>query len=318
MLGFAIYNMDNDLREFIYLDSLSVQSLLASQNIGIAEEEVETDEETDEASVGSKLSAGINIPFVGGGKGEVDISGTKTGTEVLETRKRINDQLLFTRLYDELEESITTLPNDRANDAGESLSLNNGDIIEVNGMTRTDPLYRMLNVASLFARIDAFDIDGNSIEEAREAVYGKRIGMVTDVPDDDWNYVMSVQRNNLWTDDPQREFLGSRRYTIFGRVETIVPPNDKWDYLDILQIAGTIVSKDTLNSVRTLADEFVELIDGYEQEIPLPNLSETSIQEIGDDRDPPTRNSTISIDIDDTEISVEGKAIVISPIAIYW
>jgi hypothetical protein len=310
--------MEKDLREFIYLDSLSVQSLLASQNVGIAQEEIETDEDTNEATFGSRLSAGINLPFVGGGKGEVDISGTKTGTEVLETRKKINDQLLFTRLYDELEDSITTLPDDRAEDAGDSLSLDNGDIVEVSGITRTDPLYRMLNVASLFARIDEFDINKDRIEEAREAIYGKQIGMVTDVPDDDWNYAMSVKKGNLWVDDPQREFLGSRRYTVFGRVETIVPPNNRWDYIDILQIAGTIVSKDSLNSVRTLINEFVDLIDGYEQEIPLPQLDEVSIDDLSENNEPPTRDSTISIDIEDKNISVEGEAMVINPIAVYW
>jgi hypothetical protein len=310
--------MESDLREFIYLDSLSVQSLLASQDVGIAQEEVETDEDTTEASLRSKLSAGISFPFIGSGKGEVDISGTRTGTEVLETRKKINDQLLFTRLYDELEDSITTLPDDRAEDTGDSLSLNNGDIVEISGITRTDPLYRMLNVASLFARIDAFGINKENIEQAREAIYGKQIGMVTDVPDDDWNYAMSVERKNLWVDDPQREFLGSRRYTVFGRVEAIVPPNDQWDYIDILQIAGTIVSKDSLNSVRTLVDEFVELIDGYQQEVPLPQLGEISIDDLSENNEPPTRNSTISIDIEDKDISVEGRAVVIKPIAVYW
>ena len=97
--------------------------------------------------------AGFSIPSLGGGKSEVDFSSTKTGTEVLETRKRINDQLLFTRLYDKLEDSITKLPEDRANDTGDTLSLSNGDVVEVSGVAKTDPLYRMLNVASLFARL---------------------------------------------------------------------------------------------------------------------------------------------------------------------
>lgn len=311
--------MDEELREFMYLDSLSVQSLLASLDIAITEEELEVEEETNKKGSKGRFSGGINIPGFGNIGSKVDVSNSKTGTEMLETRKRINDQYLFSQLYDELEsrDSITYLPDSRPENSGGNLSFDSGDIVEISGTAKTDPLYRMLNVASLFARVDELDINKDKIEEARKAIYGKQIGMVLDA-EDDWGYAMSIEKKNLWIDDPQREFLGTHPYTVLGRVEEIIPPGKNWDYLDILRIAGTIISDDSLDSIRTVGEEFIEMIDGFEQDIPLPNLKGVTMEEMQSLENPPTRDSKISINIKDKNISIEGKALIVNPIAVYW
>lgn len=312
--------MSESLREFMYLDSLSVQSLLASLDIAITKEEVEVDEDTQEQSAKSRFSGGINVPGLGNIGGKMDIAGSKTGTEMLETRKRINDQYLFSQLYNELEEKgeVVELPSDRPSGSGETFNLNSGDVVKVSGRAKTDPLYRMLNVASLSTRIKSLDLDEEQVSSARDAIYGKQIGMVVDVPDDEWGYAMSIERKNLWIDDPQREFLGSREYTVLGRIEEVIPPNTNWDYLDIMRIAGTVLSKDSLDSFRTVIQEFIEMVDGFEAEAPLPNLRGLTIGDMQEMDSPPTRDSKISVNIEDKEISIEGKALIINPIAVYW
>ncbi|AOW79355.1 hypothetical protein HTSR_0148 [Halodesulfurarchaeum formicicum] len=312
--------MSQNLREFMYLDSLSVQSLLASMDIAVTEEEVEVQEEGETERTSGGFSGSLSIPWIGSGGGSVDVASSKTGSEMLETRKKINDQYLFSQLYTELENNnqITTIPEDKPDGNSGQIELESGDVVEINGDAKTDPLFRMLNVVSLFARIDQFDIDEQQILEAKKAIYGKQIGMMVDVEEDDWSYAMSIERKNLWVDDPQREFLGARPYSVLGRVEEIVPPKKEWDFLDILRIAGTIFSDDTLDSVRTVGRNFIGTIDGYEQEVPFPSLRGLSVQDMQEMDEPPTRDRTISVDIKDKEISVEGTALIIDPIAVYW
>lgn len=73
-----------------------------------------------------------------------------------------------------------------------------------------------------------------------------------------------------------------------------------------------------MDSIRNTIDDFVDLIDSFEADIPLPNLDEVDIEDLQAGREPPTSNSTLQLNIKDKRISVEGPAIIIDPIAIYW
>jgi hypothetical protein len=312
--------MTENLRQFVYLDSLAVQSLLASLNIPITEETREVTEESYEGGGSAGAKGGVNVPGLGELGGKIDLSGSKTGTEILETTKRINDQYLFSQLYQKLKENddLTQLPEERPSGSGGQLSFKNGQMVEIEGMAKTDPFYRMLNVASVFANISGVDMDENQIQDARESIYGEEIGLVVETSEGDYSYAMSMDKENLWIDDPRREFLGTRSYTVLGRVEEIVPPNKEWDYIDLLRVAGTVLSDDSIDSIREVGSQFVDLLDGFEQEVPFPDLGNASPEDLQGNGEPPTKQSSIKVDIEDKALSVEGVAVIIQPIAIYW
>ena len=312
--------MTGDLRQFVYLDSLAVQSLLASLNIPITEEAIEVTEESYEGGGSAGAKGSVSVPGLGNLGGNLDLSGSKTGTEILETTKRINDQYLFSQLYQKLKENndLTQLPEERATNSGSQLSFDNGQMIEIEGMAKTDPFYRMLNVASVFANISGIDVDESQVRDARESIYGEEVGLVVETSEGDYSYAMSMAKENLWIDDPRREFLGTRSYTVLGRVEEIVPPNKEWDYIDLLRVAGTVLSENSIDSIRELGNQLVDLIDGFEQEVPFPDLGNVSPEDLQSDGDPPTKQSSIKLDIEDKALSVEGVAVIIQPIAIYW
>lgn len=312
--------MTRDLRQFVYLDSLAVQSLLASLNIPVTEEAREVTEESYQGGGSAGAKGSVNVPGFGELGGNIDLSGSKTGSEILETTKRINDQYHFSQLYQKVKQrdDFVRLPEERPEDTQSTLSFDNGQIIEVEGMAKTDPFYRMLNVASVFADISGVDIDKDQVQDARESIYGEEIGLVVETSKRDYSYAMSMNKDSLWIDDPRREFLGTRSYTVLGRVEEIVPPNKEWDYIDLLRVAGTVLSEDSIDSFRELGSEFVDLLDGFEQDIPLPDLGGVSVEDLQGNNEPPTKQSTISVDLEDKALSVGGVAVIIQPIAIYW
>ena len=193
---------EKELRDFVYLDSLTVQSLLASLNIAIPQETVELSEQTERVQHRTGLNAGITAPGVGKVGGSVDLSKTDIGTDIIETSKRINDQYIFDRLYDELESrnEITSLPEDWDNSAdGYNIDGNDLDVVKIRGKGKTDPIYRMANVLSLISRIEVLqgyanqDEDNSQdddtdvskiIEDIQEVVFGNQIGVEFDVEDD--------------------------------------------------------------------------------------------------------------------------------------
>ena len=311
---------DNQLREFVYLNSLSVQSLLASLNIAITEETREVSQEIERMSLKTGMKAGTGA--TGGGSLSVNASllNTETGNEILETTKRINDQYRFNQLKNELDrrKKISSLPEDWENSTSDyNFDLDGIDVVEVEGTAKTDPLYRIINVVSLFSRIDSFDVDSETVTEVREGMYGEQLGLEIS-NNDGVNYAMSLQNKNLWTDDPRREFSGSRRYTVLGRIVGVIGEEDEWDYIDLFRVSNTVLDKESMDSIRGTIDDFVDLIDSFEIDVPLPNLEEMDVEDLQAGREPPTSESTFQLNVKDKRISVEGPAIVIEPIAIYW
>lgn len=311
---------DNQLREFVYLNSLSVQSLLASLNIAITEETREVSQEIERMSLKTGMKAGTGA--TGGGSLSVNASllNTETGNEILETTKRINDQYRFNQLKNELDrrKKISSLPEDWENSTSDyNFDLDGIDVVEVEGTAKTDPLYRIINVVSLFSRIDSFDVDSETVTEVREGMYGEQLGLEIS-NNDGVNYAMSLQNKNLWTDDPRREFSDSRRYTVLGRIVGVIGEEDEWDYIDLFRVSNTVLDKESMDSIRGTIDDFVDLIDSFEIDVPLPNLEEMDVEDLQAGREPPTSESTFQLNVKDKRISVEGPAIVIEPIAIYW
>ena len=73
-----------ELRQFAYLDDLAVRSLLASRNIAPPEAVTEISESISGGEGGVEGSAGFDIPYVGKAEGGINLSGSKTGRQLLE------------------------------------------------------------------------------------------------------------------------------------------------------------------------------------------------------------------------------------------
>lgn len=322
-------NIEKELREFVYLDSLTVQSLLASLNIPIPQETTELNQQTERVQHRVGLNAGVSAQSVGKIGGNVDISRTDAGTDLVETSKKINDQHIFDELYDELESrgEITTLPDEWNNSPGKyNLDSNDIDIVKFSGNGKTDPVYRMSNVLSLISRTEVLqeyvdqdedmDISG-IIDDLQDVVFGDQIGVEFDVADD-VAYVASINEGDLWVDDPRREFAASREYTVLGRVVGRIPEDDEWDYIDIFRISATVLDGDSMGTIRGVVANFIDIVDNYSKNVPLPDLENATSEDIEGDEELSQQDSAIRLSVEDKKIYVEGPGLIIDPIAIYW
>ncbi|SDM46742.1 hypothetical protein SAMN04487949_1762 [Halogranum gelatinilyticum] len=328
-------NSDDQLREFIYLDSLSIQSLLASIEFGTPESVRELSERSQTKQQTTTTSANVKASEVGKIEGGFSMSNSETGKEVLETNKRIHDQHRFKELYSNLEDrgKIDVLPADWRNNPDDyNLDSSEMDIVEFRGTAQTDPLYRMMNVISLVTRsislltpyLDVDDpeklenINQDTVEEVRDAVYGNQIGLKVDVSDSDLNYVMALDDDKLWIDNPRREFSGSKEYTVLGRVIGVVGEDNDWDYIDVFRVTSTVLGDESMSTIREVISDLIELVDGFDKEVPVPNFSEMDIENMSEEVDENKSMHTIKIDIEDKDMSVEGPAVIVDPIAVYW
>lgn len=84
----------------------------------------------------------------------------------------------------------------------------------------------------------------------------------------------------------ERAFFKPRKYTIFGRVEDIIPESEEWDPVDTTRVMQSFASGDMGIS------EFMEMIHGVAEENQIQMLDE--------------------------HITVEGPATIIDPLAVYW
>ncbi len=313
-------NSESQIREFVYLNSLSVKSLLASLNIAITEETRKVSQEIEKVSLRTGMETNAGSTETGSISANASLLNTETGNEILETRNRINDQYLFNQLKRELEErdAISKLPDNWDNSSdGYNLDLDEIDLIKIKGTAKTDPLFRMINVVSLFSKIDSFDLDPKTVEDAKENIYGGQLGLELS-NDDDVTYVMSLEEKNLWTDDPRREFSGSRDYSVIGRVIGVIGENEEWDYVELLRVSDTVLDADSMGSIRGTIDDFVNMIDSFDIDIPLPDLENADMDDLQSGDKPPTTNSNLQFNVKDKRISVEGPAIIVEPVAIYW
>lgn len=331
------FEEDKELREFIYLDSLSVQSLLASLTTGISEQAIEVTEQTEQVQRRAGLNAGIS-QGPANLKGNINISETETGTDILETSKRITDQHIFDELYELLDSrgEITSLPDDWDNTPDSyNIDSDDLDVVKIKGEGKTDPVYRMANVLSLISRIEILseygdqnitsqadnstdDMDlSETIEDLKDVVFADQIGVEFEV-DDSISYVASVDTDNLWVDDPRREFADSRTYTVLGRVVGEIPNEERWDYIDILRIGSTFLDSDSMDSIRAVVSQFIDMIDRLSERIPLPDMESIAIDDMQGDGAVPKEDSDFKMNIEDKKIYVEGPGLIIDPIAIYW
>ena len=309
--------MDTELREFVYLDEISVNSLLASQYVAIPEAVKDATEEIEGSDSGWAISGSLTVPGVGGVKAGSESSDSEESRNLREIERKVNSQYRFSILHDVLEQS-GSLQNLSKMDEDEdsSLNFNSGDTIKIQGSCDPDPFFKVLNSMTLLMRMfEATQVeqkmgeDWNLSEQKdqvmlgetesvfdiwKNVLHGERIGLRVDSEEFDYPVVMSIELDSLWT-DPKREFFSTKNYTVVGRVDQVIAQS-KWDYIDLLQIMGEVFSSESLDEFR---DVLMDVAEDMEE------------QDSDEEFD-------IDLDIDRSDYVVEGPAIVVDPIAIHW
>lgn len=301
--------MGDNLREFVYLDATSVNSLLASRFMAVPETVRNVAEESEEQTDESKASAGINLHSLLNLGGSRKSGSTEGSRELSEVGKRINDQYRFSILVRTLEKSDETDVYDIPAD-GTGTDLEPGDLVRVEGRCTTDPLYPLLIAIHYFASATNDLPQGNSVlskflqnqseqgqvEQLYELLYGGWIGLKMEHDEVGRNFGMAIHDSETWI-DPYREFRGSNKYTILGRVQTQLPEGEIWDLIEILRVLDSASSEEEMDERRI--ELIAKLLDDLEEQ-------NTGSEEF---RLP---------DMDPEEFVLEGEATIVSPIAIYW
>lgn len=304
--------MTDELREFVYLNSMAVNSLLASQQVAIPETVRDVSESVYETTSEGSIGGGFDVWGVGNISGELSMGDSDQTSQLAETQNRINDQYRFSILHSSLEQEtkLVDLNQEQADD-DESFSYGQGDVIKAEGECVTDPFYRVLSSILSLMRISKIeqieeghsedfeemtDSEGNWIFETwREILHGERIGLRIDSEDFRYPVVMSIDTADLWV-NPERSFIHGRKYTVVGRVSRVLAGNSKWDFVDLLQIMGQTFSDESLDQFR---DVFAEVGE--------------SLAQASNDGD-----YSFNVNIGRDDYVVEAPAIVVEPVAIYW
>jgi hypothetical protein len=300
--------MANELREFVYLDTMSVNSLLASQYVAIPESvrDVSEDIEGEESSRGINFNLGYGPAQIGA---DASSGENEQARRLSETERRINEQYRFSILHQVLDNDDQIVDLEVTGDDGTAPSFSAGDIVKVSGKCSTDPIYRVLSAIDLMFRV--FDMEGvaeevegdpNELIEStgetffgsmRDVLHGERIGLRLEPDEFSRPVVMSLDMDNMWV-SAEREFLGTHDYTVVGRVDKVMPGSDNWDFIDLLQIMDTVFSEEDIDNIR---DGLADLVSNFGE---------------GGDED------AFTVDLTEDDFVVTESAVVVSPVAIYW
>lgn len=302
-----------EFRQFVYLDDLAVRSLLASMNIAPPDEIQEVDETVQGIEGTADIGGGLELPFIGSANLGADLSGSKTGREMLQTRKRISDQFIFNLLHESVEDEITVASE-------EGMETDPGEIVKLTGEIQTDAVYRVLKAISLFSDVADFE-QQEKIKKAEELLYEKGIGIAINSDDSRFSCASTLSPEYLWIDQ-ERAFLGDKQYTIVGRVYDTFGGDESWDYLDVVKIIDTIVADETMDDLRTLATQFIEMLGETTEEYERPDIGSIELESLSGldklNEVPDSVKSTFELAVDEREIAIEGPGVVLDPIAIYW
>lgn len=222
-----------ELRDFIYIDDISMNSHLSSLGRGIPSEIVHSSEGETEKSG----EAGASVWGIGA-------KGRYSGFDrnAVETTLQISAPYRFQDLIESIEgDEIEVYENP------DPRSLSRGDVVRIDGNAKPMSLFKfevaiktiraLLNThtqESLEALDDSQvdDVGDVELDEIKrfqqliEQFTGDRLPlrMVTD----DWNYGVDLARTNMRI-SPARAFLDEQQYVLFGRVEQRILSEDSWD-----------------------------------------------------------------------------------------
>lgn len=299
-------------RQFSYLDDLAVRSLLASENIAIPDAITEISESIREGGGGADASVGVDVPYLGGAEAGIDLSGTKTGRELFETSKRINDQYVFNILYNEMQDQIKDLTN------ADNFDASSGDLIEVKGIINTDAVYRILTLINTYSEIMEIE-NREQVNQAYNLLYSDSIGISLDVENTMFSFGMRVDPTYLWVEQTQA-FLGEKEFIVFARVSHTFDGDETWDYLNIAELIDSVLVDETMSELRQLASQIINAIGSAEEDMEIPDISPASVRGFSDleEMGEATTEAPFRLDVEDKEIALDGPGFVLYPIAIYW
>ena len=301
--------MDSPLREFVYLDTTSVNSLLASMFMAVPETIRKVAAENEKKTDQTEMSAGINLQSLLNFGGSTSATSTTGTRELSEVGRRVNDQYRFSILVRALEQNDKREIHDIASDCDGS-DIEPGSLVRLKGTCTTDPLYPLLTAlhfltsatndipqgSSFWTSLMQNQSEQGQVEQIYDLLYGGWIGLKMVPSGIDRNFGMAIDEPNTWI-DPHREFRGSNEYTILGRVQNQLSTGEIWDVLEILRVLDSVASDDEMSEQRL--ELIARLLDELEDQN--PDDEEFRLPEMNAD-----------------DFVVEGEATIVDPIAIYW
>lgn len=296
-----------DLRELVYLDNNSVNGYLSSLGEGLEIERGEAKDKTDE--VRARTFGGFTLPGIFGG-GEVE--GSEMSTESLEKQVEITMPYRLQTLREVIRESGREIKDPSNPD----VNLSGGDIIEVKGVvepmsffrfelaqsvpiTINDAYQKLVKAANEVTNDDSNDVEidltqnadpttdtriNEAFVEVSEILNDGRVPIKLE-SDEIGTYGALLDREQILISEA-RAFSQPRKYRLFGRIDYIISMNSGWEPTDTLRLAKNY----------SMSDDEIE------------DLSEMLISVANDN----------NMEMDDSDMRIEGPAKVIHPIAVYW
>jgi hypothetical protein len=255
-----------ELRDFVYIDDISLNSNLSSLGRGVPSEVVRSSEGETEKSG----EAGAKVWGIGA-------KGRYSGFDrnAVETTLQITAPYRFQDLIDELDENdidVYENPDPR--------SVARGDVVRIDGSAKPMSLFKfevtvrtireLLNSQTIesLEELDEDDMDEDvnsdeieTIQNLIEQFTGDKIPIRME--GEDWTYGTALNRDDMRL-PPSVAFLEEPEYTIFGRVEQRILDNNTWDPILATNIIDKYLPEDSAGE---------EMREGLEETAEEMNLS---------------------------------------------
>lgn len=299
--------MPSDVRQFIYLDSQAVNSLLASMSMAVPERVREVVEETEEESQEASGEAKFNLPSLltlGGGGKTTHSEGSRGLSEI---DRYVTSQYRYDILEKALQEGDSTSVYELS-DTDDFSELETGEIVKLRGTCTTDPLYPLLGALEhiteatseapsgdgLIAQLAQSQSDFGQVQQFYQLLYGGWVGLELTPNIGDHNFGFAINEE-LATVDCYREFRGLNEYTVLARVQDQVQEDERWDLIEALRVIEGISPNVEIDQIRA------ELIGRILREIDQQDNDGFELPQLNPD-----------------EMFVNGPATILNPIALYW
>lgn len=297
--------MPDKLREFIYLDDVSVNSHLSSLGKALPREVIEQSES------GKETEGGADVKLVKGSRVLSESTGTETTRDA--TAPYRFEELRKTLVEEDIQ--IHDNPDPRA--------VSRGDVIRVDGTTVPMSLYKIELAAMSFLEIfdgmmesdviedideladenerdqnidpqrtgdeddielsEALDVLRTILELAEEFIGD---GIPIRVVNETGTYVIALDRS-LMRVSGREAFFEETDYVIFGRVKGRINRDEEWD-----PIEATRVTSRYFQESEDVGDELINVLRQLSEEMEL--------------------------EMSEEDLIVEGRSVEINPMAVYW
>ncbi|WP_430639628.1 DUF6414 family protein [Haloferax volcanii] len=297
--------MPDKLREFIYLDDVSVNSHLSSLGKALPREVVEQSES------GKETEGGADVKLAKGSRVWSESTGTETTRDATAPYR-----------FEELRETLVE-EDIQIHDNPDPRAVSRGDVIRVDGTTVPMSLYKIELAAMSFLEIfdgmmesDVIeDIDELADEDERDQnIDPQRTGDEDDIElsealddlrtilelaeefigdgipirvvNEARTYVTALDRS-LMRVSGREAFFEETDYVIFGRVKGRINRDEEWDPIEATRVTGRYFQES-----EDVGDELRDVLRQLSEEMEL--------------------------EMSEEDLLVEGRSVEINPMAVYW